>query len=83
VHTRLYTPFFHVGSLPHAHRPARIDQGADNIVVACANNEFLVPLRCTSFHASDETGAHPYTGSAVSTIVMEERELTFSHSDSE
>lgn len=83
MHKRLYAPFFHVGSLPHAHGPARIDQGADNIVVACANNEFLVPLRCTSFHASDETGAHPDAGSAVSAIAMEERESALSHSDSE
>ena len=61
----MYLPARNIRCLPDMHRTARVDDGARDIVIPRAEDEFLVDFRRASLHARDEPGAHPHPGGPI------------------
>ena len=58
-------PARNIGRLPDVHRAARVDERARDVVVACAENQFLVHLGRTRLLTRDEARADPHTSGAI------------------
>ena len=58
-------PARNIGRLPDVHRAAGVDERARDVVVPCAENQFLVHLGRTRLLACDETRANPHTSGAI------------------